>query len=115
MTRLANLKAAEAATHTTEADRAGASRRVREALDQLGVLLRDGYNFLRGISSFQISQADHIAAFVAYGWEQGEIGLLPDPRVEALANQAAAAPTSLPKRRHGVPGTRGHGSHRLRR
>ena len=94
-TRLADLKAKDAATLLTEGDRATASARVRAALDQLGVLLRDGFNFVRGIGSFAITNPDRLGVFTAYGWEQGEIGELTDARNEALANQAITATPSI--------------------
>jgi len=79
----------------TAGDRATASLNVRTAFDQLGVLLRDGYNFVNGLGSFAITDADRLGVFTAYGWEQGEIGELTDPRVEALANQAITATPSI--------------------
>jgi hypothetical protein len=93
--RLANLKATDAATLLTEGDRAGASAKVRAALDALANHLRDGFNFVRGIGSYAISAPDRLAVFTAYGWEQGEIGNLSDARIEALANQAITATPSI--------------------
>ena len=90
-TRFADLKAKDAATLMTEGDRAGASAKVRAALDALGNHLRDGFNFVRGIGSYAITAPDRLAVFTAYGWEQGEIGDLSDARIEALANQAITA------------------------
>ena len=94
-TRLADLKAKDAATLLTEGDRATASARVRAALEQLGLLLRDGFNFVRGLPSFQITNADRLGVFTAYGWEQGEIGDFSDARAESLANQAITATPSI--------------------
>ena len=93
-TRLADLKAKDAATPMTEGDRAGASAKVRAALDALANHLRNGFNFVRGIGSYAISAADRLSVFTAYGWEQGEIGPSApgsDARIEALANQAITA------------------------
>jgi len=94
-TRLVDLKAKDAATLLTEGDRAGASAKVRAALDALAGHLRDGFNFVRGIGSYAISEPDRLSVFTAYGWEQGEIGNLTDARIEALANQAITATPSI--------------------
>ncbi len=94
-TRLADLKAKDAATLLTEGNRATASLNVRTALDQLQVLLRDGYNVIQGIGSFAITNADRLGVFTAYGWESGLIGEFTDARVEALANQAITATPSI--------------------
>jgi hypothetical protein len=93
--RLADLKAKDSATLLTEGGRATASANVRAAVDQLNKLLRDGYNFVNGIASFQITDADRLGVFTAYGWEQGEIGNITDARTESLANQAIAATPSI--------------------
>ena len=45
--RLADLKAKDVATLTSEGGRATASANLRAALDQLQKLLRDGYNFVQ--------------------------------------------------------------------
>ena len=93
-TRLADLKAKDAATLLTEGDRAGASAKVRAALDALANHLRDGFNFVRGIGSYWVSAPDRLSVFTAYGWEQTQIGPgAPgsDARIEALANQAITA------------------------
>lgn len=62
--RLADLKAKDAATLTTEAGRATASANLRAALDQLRTLLRDGFNFIQGLGSFAISDADRLGVKV---------------------------------------------------
>ena len=87
-TRLADLKAKDVATLTSEGGRATASANVRAALDQLQKLLRDGYNFVQGLGSFAISDADRIGLFTAFGWESGLVGDFSDARIESLANQA---------------------------
>jgi hypothetical protein len=102
-TRLADLKAKDAATLLTEGGRATASANVRAALDQLTVLLRDGYNFVNALPSFSISPADKLGVFTAYGWESGLIGEFTDARVEALANQAITATPSIPNPAHAYP------------
>ena len=73
-TLLADLKTKDAATLTSEGDRATASANVRVALEQLQKLLRDGYNFVQGLGSFAITDADRIGLFTAYGWESGLVG-----------------------------------------
>ena len=98
-TRLADLKATDAATLMTEGDRAGASAKVRAALDAIANHLRDGFNFVSGIGSYAISAPDRLSVFTAYGWEQGEIGPgAPgsDARIEALANQSRRAGNATP-------------------
>lgn len=101
--RLAALQAAEAATTMGEAGRAGASRTLRDALDLLESLHRDGYNFIRGILSFQISAAERLEVFTAYGWESGEIGLFTAARIESMANQATAATPLITNAAHRYP------------
>lgn len=103
VTRLAALQAAEAAATMGEAGRAGASRTVRDALDLLESLLREGYNFIRGLLSVQISAADRLGLFTAYGWESGEIGLFTDARIESMANQAIAATPLIANAAHRYP------------
>lgn len=89
--RLADLIAKDALTFNTEGARAAASAALRAAFDTLKVRLRDGYNFIKALASFEISDADRIGLFTTYGWEQGEIGDMTDLRAEALANQAITA------------------------
>lgn len=101
--RLADLKAKDAATLLTEGDRATASGRMRAALDQLTLLLRDGYNFIQGIPSFAISSPDRLGVFTAYGWESGLVGEFTDARVESLANQAIVATPAIPNAAHRYP------------
>ena len=88
VTRLADLKLKDSATFTTEGGRAGASLRGREALDALNLLLHDGFKFIDGLLSSQITKADRLELFTKYGWLQGELGDFTDARIESLANQA---------------------------
>lgn len=93
-TRLANLKAKDAATLLTEGDRTTASGKVRAALEVIQALLRDGYNHVKGIESFNITDAERLGLFTAYGWVGGKLGDIDAARAEALANQAiTASPT----------------------
>ena len=86
--RLADAKAKDAATFITEGGRAGASLALRTALDTLKGHVRDGYNFVKGLGSYQITAADRLTVFTSYGWEGGEVGDFTDARIESLANQA---------------------------
>ena len=89
--RLADAKTKDAATFITEGGRAGASLAARTGLDTLKGHVRDGYNFVKGLGSYQITAADRLAVLVSYGWESGEVGDFTDARIESLANQAITA------------------------
>lgn len=102
-TRVSDLKAKDSATLFTEGDRATASANVRAALDQLKDLLRDGYNFIKAIGSYAITDAERIGLFTAYGWTHGQIGDLKDARVESLANQAIVATPTITNPDHQYP------------
>lgn len=102
-TRLADLKTKDAATLTSGAGRATASANVRGALDQLRTLLRDGFNFVQGLGSFAISDADRLGVFTAYGWESGLVGDFTDARIESLANQAITATPGIADPAHRYP------------
>lgn len=89
-TRLANAVATDAVTSMAEGDRATASGNVRTALENLDRLLHDGYNHIKAVPSFNISDADRLGLFTSYGWSQGLLGRFGDDRIESLANQAVA-------------------------
>ncbi len=91
VTRLAALRVALGNEEMGEAFRAGASGRLRVALDRLDELHRDGFNFIKGILSSKISAADRLMVFTAYGWTSGEIGIFTDARREQMARQAVDA------------------------
>ena len=93
--RLIDLKAKDAVTLLKEGDRATASANVRTALDTLETRLKDGYNFLQGLPSYEISDADRLGVYTSYGWTSGLIGQFTDGRIEALANQALTATPSI--------------------
>ena len=94
--RLADAKGRYSASLLSGGDEVAASERVAEALDKLRSGLRNGYNFIKGVPEEDISDADRQGAFEAYGWEQGSIGDLSSrSRVEALAEQAVAASSSI--------------------
>ena len=102
-TRLADLKAKDVATLTSEGGRATASANLRAALDQPQKLLRDGYNFVQGLGSFAISDADRIGLFTAFGWESGLVGDFSDARIESLANQAITVTPTIADATHRYP------------
>lgn len=102
-TRLTDLKTKDAATLTTEASRATASANLRGALDQLRTLLRDGFNFVQGLGSFAITDADRLGVFTSYGWESGLVGDFTDARIELLANQAITATPGIADPAHRYP------------
>ncbi len=89
--RLAAWRVAFQNAEMGEAFRAGASGRLRTALDRLDELHRDGFNFIKGILSSKISAADRLMVFTANGWASGEIGIFTDARREQLARQAVDA------------------------
>ncbi|MDA1054689.1 MAG: fibronectin type III domain-containing protein [Planctomycetota bacterium] len=101
--RLADLKTKDSATLTTEAGRATSSANVRTALEQLRTLLRDGFNFVQGLGSFAITDADRLGVFTAYGWESGLVGDFTDARIESLANQAITATPGIADPAHRYP------------
>jgi len=88
--RLADLRDKDLATLKTEGGRAAGSGNVRVGLDTLKLRLRDGFNFINALPSYEISPADRLGLFTTYGWEQGEIGDLTDARAETMANHAIA-------------------------
>ena len=98
--RLIDLKAKDAVTLLKEGDRATASANVRTALDTLETRLKDGYNFLQGLPSYEISDADRLGVYTSYGWTSGLIGQFTDGRIEALANQALTATPSIANPAH---------------
>lgn len=86
---LAALEAADSDTALTESDRTGGSGAARGALDALQALARDGFNFIKGIPSFQIKPDQRAAVFAAYGWAGGKLGDFSDARTLGLARLAA--------------------------
>ena len=96
-TRLAEARAANAAVALESGDRAGASRRVQEAVDRLANLLRNGYNALRAVPEEDSPAAEVEDALVTHGWEGGNLGdLVTAVRVVALAQLAGEVTPSLP-------------------
>lgn len=94
--RLADAKAKYSASLLSSGSEVEASEQAAEALDKLRSGLRNGYNFIKGVPEEDITNAQRMGAFEAYGWEQGLIGDLSAPsRVQALAEQAVAASSSV--------------------
>lgn len=102
-TRLADLSAKDLVTSTSEAGRATASANIRTAFEQLNNLLHDGYNFIKAIPSFEISDADRLGLFTLYGWTSGKIGELNDSRLESLSNLAIAVTPTITNPDHQYP------------
>ncbi|MEK6261936.1 MAG: fibronectin type III domain-containing protein [Planctomycetota bacterium] len=86
--RLAASKASNAATLSMGGTQITAQGTMRAAFDLLTARLRDGFNFIKAIPGFEITEPERDGLFTTYGWESGVIGELPDARVEFLANQA---------------------------
>jgi hypothetical protein len=88
--RLGDCKGKNAALTVLEGSTLGASQQKQQALDRLNELLHNGYNHIGSIASDDISEAERIQVYTAYGWDQGQIGdMTSASRIEALANLAA--------------------------
>jgi len=92
---LGALTTADANTAVAEGDRAGGSAAARAALDNLAKLLKDGYNFITAIRSTQITDAQRLETYTAYGWASGNLGRMNDTRVIGLARLALQPQTHL--------------------
>jgi hypothetical protein len=91
-TRLTDAKGKNAATTLMEGSTVGASQQRQQALDRLGELLRNGFNFIQSVPSDDLSDAERAHVLEAYGWQGGLMGDLSSPsRVEELANLAVSA------------------------
>lgn len=100
---LATVKGLNTAGLQSEGARALASFNVRTALDQLKNLLRDGFNFIAGLGSYQITEGERLAVLTSYGWESGLIGTFTDARIESLANEAINATPLIANPAHRYP------------
>ena len=100
---LAELKGLNSAALQAEGSRSLASFNLRTALDQLRNLLRDGFNFVQGLGSYQITEGERLAVLTSYGWESGLIGTFTDARVESLANEAINATPTIANPAHRYP------------
>lgn len=77
-TALAAAHATNAAVQLAAGSVAGASTRVATAEERLRGLARNVHSYIEAIPEEDASQADKMAALVALGFEQGEIGVLLD-------------------------------------
>jgi hypothetical protein len=100
---LADVKLKDSSTLQSSEGQALAAFNLRTALDQLKTLLRDGFNYVKGLGSYQITDGERLAVLTAYGWESGEIGVFTDARVESLANEASAASPTIANPAHRYP------------
>ncbi len=99
-----NLQNAETATLSHEGDRTTAAIRVREASAALAKLLRDGYNHIRGLGSYDITDAERQGLYATYGWQGGEMGDLKDEaRLESLATTALDVTPTITTEAHRYP------------
>lgn len=94
-TRLANAIARNAAAAPGKADVVGASGKVRDGLGLLNQLLHDGFNHIKAIKSYEISNPDRLATYTAYGWDGGKLGTLNDARIEDLARLAISTTPTI--------------------
>ncbi len=101
--RLADLKTKHSATLSFAGGRVGSSAAARVALDNLLTYLRDGFNFIRGLPSYQITDAERLGLLTSYGWEGGLIGTFTDARIEFLANQAIIVTPQITPVAHQYP------------
>ncbi|MEK6259109.1 MAG: hypothetical protein AABP62_10885 [Planctomycetota bacterium] len=95
--------AKDTATDLKDGDRATVWRLVCEALDLLQKLEWDGYNFINGLGSNAIRNAERLGLFISYGWtSSGLVGDFTDARIQSLTDQAIAATPSItpPTRRY---------------
>ena len=76
---------------------------LRSAFDALEALLHDGYKHIAGLKSYDITPAERLAVFTAYGWEQGELGDFTDQRMKDLAGLAAKNTPGIAKAAHRYP------------
>ncbi len=86
--RLASPKSSNTATLSSGGTQITVRRTMRAVFDPLTARLHDGFNFIKAIPGFEITEPERQGLFTTYGWESGVIGELPDARVEFLANQA---------------------------
>jgi hypothetical protein len=91
-TRLADTKAKHAAVVMTESATVGASEQRKQALARLDELLHNGYNAIGAVPSDDLSDAQRLQVYTAYGWDGGQIGdMSTASRIETLANLAVTA------------------------
>ena len=88
-TRRLTLEQAESNLRLVSGSRVNAAAQLKDAKKTVASLLRDGYNHIRAIPSFDITDEQRLGAFVAYGWENGKMGNIADESfLLTLARQA---------------------------
>ncbi len=88
-TRRMTLEQAEGNLRLVSGSRVNAAAQLRESKKIVGSLLRDGYNHIRAIPTFEINSDERLGAFIAYGWDNGKMGNLADESyLLTLARQA---------------------------
>jgi len=83
-------------TGETLGEKLTASGTIRTAYDTLELRLRDGFNFITGIPSDEITDAERLGLHTMYGWDQGLIGVFTDLRCDTLAQFAPKVTPSNP-------------------
>ena len=87
--RRTTLEQAESNLRLVSGGRVNAAAQLRESKKSLADLLRDGYNHIRAIPTFEIDTDARRGAFIAYGWDNGKMGnLADDSYLLTLARQA---------------------------
>jgi hypothetical protein len=94
-TDLGVLDAADSNTALTESDRAGGSAAARQALDRLQELSKEGFNYITAIRSTQITDAQRLEVYTAYGFAGGKLGRFNDARILGLSRLALQAHSNL--------------------
>ncbi len=101
--RLTDMNAKAQAAQASEGTRSGASMTVRQALDTLEDLVKQGFQFLEGLIDAVITDAERQTVMVTYGWNQAQIGRFTDPRIETMANLAVNVTPTIPNTAHRYP------------
>jgi len=91
----AALTKSDSVTATTEVERSGKSDELRILLEQMELLVRDGYNGIGAIRYTHITEAERKAVYAAYGWTDGLLGRLTEDRIVSLARMGILQPTQV--------------------
>jgi hypothetical protein len=94
-TDLAGLEEYDAVALTMESARTGKSLAVRESLETLERLVREGHAGIAAIRGSQISEPERREVFTAYGWAGGLLGRLSDSRIVGLARLGIRTPENV--------------------
>jgi hypothetical protein len=94
-TAFATLRGFVSACSIADGDAAGARSACRTALDTCEALLRDSYNWVVAISSFEASAAARADVFATLGFPGGELGRFDDERILQLARHIATLSSAL--------------------